>query len=60
MKATPLPSWLKTWLIAVAVVLSFGGNQTAEMAGGALMTVAPAIPFNIAQIWAKTRNTYGN
>ena len=50
MKATPLPSWLKTWLIAVAVVLSFGGNQTAEMAGGALMTVAPAIPFNIAQI----------
>lgn len=40
----------------VAVVLSWGGNQAAEMAGGAAMTVTPDKPFKIAQMWLITVN----
>ena len=40
----------------VAVVLSDGGNQAAEIAGGAAMTVTPAMPFKIAQMWLITVN----
>ena len=40
-----------TKLILVAVVRSWGGNQAAEMAGGAAMTVMPDNPFRIAQMW---------
>ncbi len=37
--------------MAVAVVLSSGGNQRLEMRGGAAMMVIPAIPSSMAQMW---------
>ena len=40
----------------VAVVLSCGGNHAAEMAGGAAITVTPARPFKMAQMWLITVN----
>ena len=52
----PSPSWVATWLMQVAVVLWCGGNQTADKAGGADMTVTPAIPFKIDPRWDKNRN----
>ena len=47
---------LKIWLMAVAVVRCSGGNQTADIAGGAAITTAPAKPFNTEPIWAKIKN----
>ena len=43
--------WPATWLIAVAVVLSEGGNHAEEMRGGAAIIVTPLIPFRIAHAW---------
>ena len=40
-----------TWLMAVAVVLSEGGNQAEEISGGAAIIVTPLIPFRMAQAW---------
>ena len=37
--------------MAVAVVLSEGGNQAEEIKGGAAIIVTPLIPFRIAQMW---------
>ena len=42
--------------MAVAVVRCSGGNQTADSAGGAAITTAPAKPFNTEPIWAKIKN----
>ena len=39
-----------TWLMAVAVVLSSGGNQRLEITGGAAMMVTPDIPFRMEQM----------
>ena len=39
----------------VAVVRSVGANHTAEMAGGAAMTVTPQMPFRMEQTWLVTR-----
>ena len=41
----------QTWLIAVAVVLTEGGNHAEEMSGGAAIIVTPLIPFRIAHAW---------
>ena len=43
-------------MMLVAVVLSCGGNHAAEMAGGAAITVTPARPFKMAQMWLITVN----
>ena len=45
-----------TRLMQVAVVRSCGGNQAAEMAGGAAITVTPLNPFRMAQMWLITVN----
>ena len=45
-----------TRLMQVAVVRSCGGNQAAEMAGGAAITVTPLSPFRMAQMWLITVN----
>ena len=37
----------------VAVTLSSGGNQAAETAGGAEVTMIPGIPFRIAEMWQR-------
>jgi hypothetical protein len=39
-----------TRLMQVAVVRSEGGNQAAEIAGGAAITVTPDNPLRIAQM----------
>ena len=41
----------ETWLMAVAVVLSEGGNQAEDISGGAAIIVTPLIPFRMAQAW---------
>ena len=46
---------LHPWLMEVAVVRSVGANHTAEMAGGAAMTVTPQMPFRMEQTWLVTR-----
>ena len=46
------PRTLKSIPNPVAVVLSWFGNQAADIAGGEDMMMIPAIPFNIAQTWA--------
>jgi hypothetical protein len=43
-----------TRLMLVAVVRSCGGNQAAEMAGGAAITVTPDSPLRMAQRWLIT------
>ncbi len=50
--ATLAPRTLPIWLTEVAVVRCEGGNQAAEMAGGADMTVTPAMPFRMEPKWA--------
>ncbi len=40
----------------VAVVRSCGGNQAAEIAGGAAITVTPLSPFRMAHMWLITVN----
>ena len=44
----------------VAVVLSPGGNQLAEISGGAAITVTPEIPFKMAQRWDEIWNHSGS
>ena len=39
----------------VAVVRSVGENHTADMAGGAAMTVTPQMPLRMEQMWLVTR-----
>jgi len=45
-----------TRVMQVAVVRSEGGNQAAEIAGGAAITVTPDNPLRIAQMWLITVN----
>lgn len=47
-KPPAFPSWLKTVLMPVAVVLSFGGNHRDERAGGTEHMTIPATPFRFA------------
>jgi len=47
---------LLTRLMQVAVVRSCGGNQAAEIAGGAAITVTPLSPFRMAHMWLITVN----
>lgn len=54
-KPPAFPSWLKTLLIPVAVVLSLGGNlyyKCEDNAGGTAHRTIPAIPLKLAPEWA--------
>ena len=42
-------------LTDVAKILSFSGNQVADMTGGADPRVTPAIPLRMAPTWAKQK-----
>ena len=46
-KARATPRKLKMVPMAVAVVLSLGGNHTADRMGGAAMATGPPRPFSI-------------
>ena len=49
-KETPIPRALAICPILVARVLSWGGNQVAEILMGAAMKMGPPIPFREAPI----------